>query len=53
MPVIRVKHPLFSKADSVDDLNMIFEMLQVFENKPLRLAHGVATLDPLLWINLF
>jgi hypothetical protein len=33
----------------VDGLYVIFEMLQVFEDEPLRLAHGVATGDFLLW----
>jgi hypothetical protein len=42
-PVIREEHSLFSKADSVDGLYVIFEMLQMFEDQPLRLAHGVAT----------
>ena len=42
-PVIREEHPLFSKTDPVDSLYVIFEMLQVFEDQPLRLPHGVAT----------
>jgi hypothetical protein len=42
-PVIREEHPLFSKTDLVDNLYVIFEMLQMFEDQPLRLAHGVVT----------
>jgi len=30
--IIRETHPLFSKADSVDGLYVVFEMLQVFED---------------------
>ena len=34
-------------------LYMTFEMLHVFENKPLRLAHWVITLDLSEWVSSF
>jgi hypothetical protein len=52
-PVIGEEHPLFSKAGLVDPLYVIFEMLQVFEDQPLRLAHGVVTGKFLLRIDSF
>ena len=38
--------PRFSKRDAVHGLYMAFEIVQVFENEPLRLARWVATLYP-------
>lgn len=38
--------PWFPKRDAVHDLYMMFEMLQVLENKPLRLARWVTILYP-------
>ena len=38
-----------NQADLVNDLYVVFEMLQIFEDQPLRLAHGVTTGDRLLW----
>jgi len=42
----RTHKPWIPKRDAVHGLYMIFEMLQVFENKPLRLARWVITLYP-------
>jgi hypothetical protein len=42
------EHPSLSKADPMDSLYVIFEIQQVIENQPLRLAHGVVTGDHLL-----
>lgn len=53
LPGIREKHPLFSKANFVDSLDMNFEPYQVRENQPLRIAHRVATFDHLLRIDTF
>jgi hypothetical protein len=51
--VIREEYPLFSKTDLVDLPYVIFEMLQVFEDQPLRLAHGVVIGERLLRIDTF
>jgi hypothetical protein len=44
---------LRSKADSMDGLYVILESLQILENqlRRLRLAHGMATRERLLWYN--
>jgi hypothetical protein len=52
-PVIRVEHPLLSKADSVDGLHVTFEMLQMLKDQPLRFTHGVAIRDHLLRYDTF
>jgi hypothetical protein len=52
-PVIREEHPLLSETDPVDSLYVIFEMHQVVEDQPLRLAHGVVTGKCLLRIDTF
>jgi hypothetical protein len=35
----------------MDGFNMVFEMLQVFENESLRPAHRMKAVELLLWIN--
>jgi hypothetical protein len=40
------EHSLLSETNSVDGKYMVFEMLQVIENKPLRLAYWVTTFHP-------
>lgn len=35
----RMHKPWFPELDAVHNLHMSFEMLQVFENKPLKLLH--------------
>jgi hypothetical protein len=45
--------PWFPELDAVHCLYVAFEMLQVFENKPLRLAHWVITLYLGVWISSF
>jgi hypothetical protein len=48
-----VRGRLWSKADSMNDLYVILESLQILENylRRLRLAHGMATRERLLWYN--
>jgi hypothetical protein len=46
----RTHKPWFAKRDAVHSLHMAFEMLQVFEYKPLRLTRWVTTLYFGLWI---
>jgi hypothetical protein len=50
---VRKEHSLPSETDSVDGQYVVFEMLQVFENKPLRLTRWVRTLYPRLRISSF
>jgi hypothetical protein len=52
-PVAREEYPLLSETDLVDLLYVIFEMHQVVEDHPLRLAYGVVTGERLLRINTF
>jgi len=49
----RTHEPWFAKLDAVHSLHMAFEMLQVLENKPLRLAHWVITLYLSVWVSSF
>lgn len=42
----RTHKPWFPKRDAVHGLYMTFEMLHVFENKPLRLVYWVIILYP-------
>jgi hypothetical protein len=49
----RTHKPWFPKRDAVHGLYMTFEMLHVFENKPLRLARWGITLYPGLRISSF
>src|ERR1700722_10904319 len=45
------KHPLLSQAHPVNGLDMVLEMLQMFKNESLGLAHRVSAVELFLWIN--